>query len=238
MMIKKIADHSSENDIATYRRIRSAIGILGISLPIVLLILPLFPFFKTSIQQSISHYYYTNLRELFTGVLCAVGLFLIRYKGHENPVFWKNDSLLTNIAGLMAFGIALFPTDADDCSHKLYTLIPSCEPIIGIMHFTFAATFFFVLAIVSINVFTIGQKANTDIAISPFNENKIYRACGYLMICFIVLIPIFSAFGFSYTTLIFEALALFAFGTSWLIKGRALGDKGKMGEKIYREKNS
>jgi hypothetical protein len=138
----------------------------------------------------------------------------------------------------MAFGIALFPTDVDDCSQKVYTLIPSCEPIIGIMHFTFAAIFFFVLAIVSINVFTIGQKANTDIAISPFNENTIYKACGYLMICFIVLIPIFSAFGFSYTTLIFEALALFAFGVSWIIKGRALGDKGKMGEKLYREKNS
>jgi hypothetical protein len=236
-MNTKASNHSSENDIATFRRIRSAIGMLGISLPILLLILPLFPFFQTSIQQSISHYYYTNLRELFTGVLCAVGLFLIRYKGHENPVFWKNDSRLTNIAGLMAFGIALFPTDANDCSQKVYTLIPSCETFLGTIHFVFAAIFFFVLAIVSINVFTIGQKANTDIAISPFNENTIYRTCGYLMICFIILIPILPALGLSYTTLICEALALFAFGISWLIKGRALGDKGKMGEKIYREKN-
>jgi len=161
-MNKVTSTHSSENDIATYRRIRSAIGILGISLPIVLLILPLFPFFKTSIQESISHYYYTNLRELFTGVLCAVGLFLIRYKGHKNPIFWKNDSLLTNIAGCMAFGIALFPTNADDCSQKIYTLIPICQPFLGIIHYAFAAAFFIILAIVSINVFTIGQKVNKD----------------------------------------------------------------------------
>jgi hypothetical protein len=231
------SNQSSENDIATYRRIRSAIGILGISLPIVLLILPLFPFFKTSIQESISHYYYTNLRDLFTGVLCAVGLFLIRYKGHENPIFWKNDSLLTNIAGYMAFGIALFPTNADDCCQKIYTIIPKCQPLIGIIHYAFAATFFVVLAIVSINVFTIGQKVNLNIPVSLINENKIYRTCGYLMLIFIILVPILAAFNFSNTTLICEALALFSFGTSWIIKGRTLGDKGKIGEKIYREKN-
>jgi hypothetical protein len=230
-------NQTSENDVVTYRRIRSAIGVLGIGLPIVLLILPLLPFFKTSIQDSISHYYYTNLRELFTGVLCAVGLFLIRYKGHKNPIFWKNDSLLTNIAGAMAFGIALFPTNADICCQKIYTLIPICHPTLDIFHYVFAAIFFVVLAIVSINVFTIGQNINTDIPISFINENKIYRTCGYFMLCFIILIPIFAAFNLSYTTLICEALALFSFGISWLIKGRALGDKGEIGKKLYREIN-
>lgn len=42
---------------------------------------------------------------------------------------------------------------------------------------------------------------------------------------------------FSYSTLVFEALALFAFGIAWLIKGRALGDQGKMGRKLYQENN-
>lgn len=230
-------NHTTENDVVTYRRIRSAIGVLGIGLPIVLLFLPLFPVFKTSIQASISHYYYTNLRELFTGVLCAVGLFLIRYKGHKNQTFWKNDSLLTNIAGGMAFGIALFPTNPYDCCQKIYTLIPSCNYVFGIIHYVFAAAFFIVLSMVSINVFTIGQKEDSDIPISLINENRIYKTCGYLMLCFIILVPLFAAFDVSYATLICEALALFSFGTSWLIKGRALGDKGKIGEKIYREKN-
>ena len=98
-----------ENDIKTFRRIRRAIGFLMISLPIVLVILSLIPFFKTPIQASISNYYYTNLREIFTGVLCAVGLFLIRYVGFNSSPFWKNDNLLTNFAGYMAFGIAFFP---------------------------------------------------------------------------------------------------------------------------------
>jgi len=71
------------DDIFTYRRIRRAIGYLGLSLPILLVALSFIPFFKTSLQPSISHYYFTNLREIFTGTLCAVGLFLICYKGSK-----------------------------------------------------------------------------------------------------------------------------------------------------------
>ena len=52
------------------------------------------------------------------------------------------------------------------------------------------------------------------------------------------MIPIFSIINvFSYSTLLFEALALLSFGISWLIKGRVLGDKGIVGKKIYRELN-
>lgn len=228
---------NTENNILTFRRIRRAIGYLGIGLPVVLLILSLIPFFQTRVQASISHYYYTNLRELFTGVLCAVGLFLIRYKGTKNPKFWKNDGLLTNIAGYMAFGVAFFPTNPDMWCQKIYTLIPLDLKFMGAIHYGFAATFFLVLAIISIKVFTIGQQ-NNDLPVSMYNENNIYRICGYLIIFFVLMVPVFAWLNiFNYSTLLFEALALFSFGTSWLIKGRALGDKGILGRKLYRERN-
>jgi hypothetical protein len=123
-----------ETDIQTFRRLRKAIGWMGMSLPFVLVLLSLIPFFKTSIQQSISYYYYTNLREIFVGVLCAVSLFLIRYRGFDNPVFWKNDNKMTNLAGIMALGVALVPTNPADCSEKIYTLIPVCAKFIGWFH--------------------------------------------------------------------------------------------------------
>ena len=41
---------------------------------------------------------------------------------------------------------------------------------------------------------------------------------------------------FSYSTLLLESLILFFFGAAWLIKGRALGHEGKIGEKLYRER--
>jgi hypothetical protein len=225
-----------EYDIKTYRRIRRTIGYLGISLPLSLVILSLIPFFNTSVKGSISEYYFSNLREILTGVLCAVGLFLIRYTGSKDSTFWKNDSLLTNIAGYMAFGVAFFPTNPDNWSEKIYTFIPLNYSFLGYFHYAFAAVFFITLAIISINIFTIGQKADKDIQVSTLNENNIYRICGYSMLIFILLIPVFAIVKiFSYATLLFEALALFAFGISWLIKGRALGDEGIIGEKLYRE---
>jgi hypothetical protein len=224
---------NQDTDKKTFRRIRSAIGYLGIGLPIVLVLLSSFNFFDTPIQQSISHYYYTNLREIFTGVLCAVGLFLIRYQGYGNKVFWKNDSKLTNIAGGSAFGIAFVPTNPDDCTDKLYTIIPVCNDYIGLIHYGFAAVFFVALSVLSLFAFTIGQK-NKNLPDSIFNENKIYRTCGILILVFIILVP-FNLF--NHSTLVFEALSLFTFGFSWLIKGRFLGEKGKIGEILYKEKH-
>ena len=231
-----LQENINDNDIQTFRRIRKSIGVLGVGLPMMLCLFSAIPFFSSSIQPSISDYYYTHLRELFTGVLCAVGLFLIRYKGHTNPDFFKNDSTLTNIAGLMAFGIALMPTGPNAASDKIFTLIPFDNKWLGWIHYGLAAVFFLTLSIISINVFTIGQNPNKAIPLSMINENNIYKICGYLMLLFLILTPICETFNcFSYSTLIFESLMLFAFGTSWLIKGRALGDKGEIGKKIYRE---
>jgi hypothetical protein len=230
--------HNSENEIHTFRRIRKAIGWLGIGLPVSLVVLSLIPVFKTGIQESISDYYYTNFRELFTGILCAVALFLIRYRGFRNKLFWKNDSLMTNIAGIMALGVALVPTNPADCTAKIYTLIPSCASWIGWIHYFFAGSFFLILANVSINVFTIGQSDNREIPLSFLNENNIYRLCGYSMVLFLALVPVFDAMNlFRTSTLFLETLMLFAFGISWLVKGRFLGDKGRIGRMLYREEN-
>ncbi|MEP6803416.1 MAG: hypothetical protein ABI892_02755 [Flavobacterium sp.] len=225
-------------DIFTYRRIRRAIGYLGISLPILLVGLSLISLFKTAVQPSISDYYYTNLREIFTGTLCAVGLFLICYRGRGNYSIWKNDNLLTNIAGIMALGVALFPTNPDDFKAKIYTLIPYSAKWLGWLHYGFAALLFLIFALLAINVFTIGQENETRTPKSILNENNIYRFCGYSIIVFIIMVPIAENFDlFNYSTLVLEALSLFAFGIAWLIKGRALGDKGVIGQKLYQENN-
>jgi len=226
-------------DIKTYRRLRRAVGYLGISLPIALVILSLIPFFETHIQSSISKYYYTNLREIFTGILCAVGLFLIRYEGFKGSKIWRNDDLLTNIAGFMAICVAFFPTNPTIWNEKIYTLIPLDLAFLGWLHYGFAAFFFIILATMSIWVFTIGQVENEEIPISIINENNIYKTCGILIFVFIALIPIFMVLDiFSFSTLILEALALFSFGISWLVKGRALPEKSKLWVKIYREFNT
>src|SRR5690606_26524356 len=103
------------------------------------------------------------------------------------------------------------------------------------LHYALAGVLFSIFALLSINFFTIGQQKNTDIPVSMFNENRIYRFCGYGIIVCVVMVPLKL---FPYSTLVFEALALWMFGISWLIKGRALGDEGVIGEKVYREHNA
>lgn len=232
----KRADNHDKLHLFTYRRLRRAIGYLGVALPVLLVGFSFIPFFNTELQPSISGYYYTNLREIFTGTLAAVGLFMIGYKGHDNPSIWKNEQLLTNIAGIMALGVALIPVNLK--SEPLFTLIPYNYPWLNQLHNIFAALLFGIFALLAINVFTIGQKKSEDIPVSTFNENRIYRFCGIAILVLIILIPVSLKLNlFEYSTLILEALALFFFGTAWLIKGRALGDEGKIGEKLYREHN-
>ena len=222
----------------TYRRLRRAIGYLGMALPILLMLASLFPTY-VQLQPSISHYYYTNVRELFTGILCAVGLFLVRYKGMGNSKWWLNDNLLTNIAGCMAFGVALVPTNPEFECDKIYTIIPSNWEPLGWIHFGFAGTLFAIFALLSLKVFTQGQKRAEHVPVSMLDENYIYTFCGILIIVCLVLIPVCAKWlpQFTHATLVFETIALFAFGSSWLIKGRALGDTGKIGEKIYGERH-
>lgn len=229
---------SPSTEAPTYRRIRKAIGYIGVGLPLVLLLLTAIPFFKTKFQESISHYFYTNLRELFTGSLCAVGLFMIRYRGLGNKTWYKNDNLLTNVAGYMAFGVAMIPTNPSVGTSRRWTLIPYSWDFLTYVHYGFAAVLFLCFSILAIAVFTLGQQEDPSLKKHLLNENNIYRFCGYSILIFIVMVPISAQLNlFESSTFVFEALSLFAFGIAWLIKGRALGDKGKRGEILYCERN-
>jgi len=59
-------------------------------------------------------------------------------------------------------------------------------------------------------------------------RNRIYKTCGYIIIISLLCILIYKMFLTETAiaeiepVLIFEALALAAFGTSWLIKGEAM----------------
>lgn len=57
-------------------RLRKAMGILGIALPILLLLN------HNSLLSSMSHYYYTSASVFFIGILTAFGLILFTYEGY------------------------------------------------------------------------------------------------------------------------------------------------------------
>ena len=93
--------------VLSYLDLRKAVGIIGFALPFVL------AFGKillqgSGIQSSISGYYYTDMRNVFVGSLCAIGVFLMSTRGYD-----RKDEIAGILACVFAVGVALFPTTPD-----------------------------------------------------------------------------------------------------------------------------
>jgi len=195
----------------TYLELRKAVGIIGCALPFVLAfgkILTGFP----GIQGSISCYYYTDMRNIFVGSLCAIGVFLISCRGYD-----LKDELAGYLAGSCAIGVALCRTSP----------CPGDTDLIGILHLVFATVLFLTLAYFCLKLFTLNATDLVDHPITrrKLQRNNVYRVCGWTILSCIALIAIVNIP--SVKTLVesltpvfwLESLAIIAFGFAWLIKG-------------------
>lgn len=196
----------------SYLSLRKAVGFIAIFLPFVLILLiklglnePL----CEQIQPSISHFYYTCLRDILVGSICAIALFMFFYTGYD----WK-DNWAGNLAGFFALGVAWFPTPP----------VGSVTDTKGWIHFISATLLFFTLSYFALFLFTKGQLPIHSRTKNKKLRNKIYRICGSIILLSIA----FLAYVFyknldetSSLPLVFigETVALFAFGFSWLVKG-------------------
>ena len=143
--------------------------------------------------------------------------FLLSYKGHE-----RSDDIAGDLGCVFAVGVALFPTTPDGAA-------ASGARLIGYVHEAFAALFFLTLIYFSLFLFT-----KTDPDKSPskkkLQRNKVYKASGYTMVICILLIAIYSFLPKTMESLLeeyqpvfwLEAVAIVAFGISWLTKGEAI----------------
>ncbi len=216
-------------EVISYLTLRRAIGILGIALPIILVVGSVIVCNCFEIQVSISNYYHTCMRNIFVGVLCCVGLFLFSYRGYE-----LKDDIAGHLGGIFAFGVAWLPTTFKGDATCLITPIYE-NPLTGILHLISATLFFGVLIYFSLFLFTKSATKESSLTTKKKrtqkeNRNLVYKICGYTMLGCIVLIGIYIAlFKGKYTWLdntnvVFwgEAIALWAFGVSWLTKGEVL----------------
>ena len=208
--------------VISYLTLRKAVGILGITFPVIVVAGSLILGGCEGIQSSISTYYHTNMRNIFVGILCAIALFLFAYKGYD-----KRDAIAGNLACLFALGVAFFPTSVSE------SILP-CIPypfenhIISTIHFVSAGGFFLVIAYFSIFLFTIKDANPTRMKLT---RNRLYRVCGYIILACILLIAAYSIClsydscqGLQRYDPIFwlETIALWAFGISWLTKGKTI----------------
>src|SRR6202034_2236351 len=96
--------------VRSYLELRSAVGWIALGLPWILLLSSLMlPDWvlpgRHSLPISISAYYYTPMRNVLVGSLCAIGFFNLCARGYE----WR-DELAGFVSAASALGLAFCPT--------------------------------------------------------------------------------------------------------------------------------
>jgi len=232
MEIKASDDIKQINNelVFSYLTLRNLIGICGMVLPLALCIFPKRPSGFYGFEPSISDYFYTDRGDILVVILCVLGTFLITYAGYT----WK-ERVLTFIAGICGMAVAFVPTKnrCDQCEFSVHT---DNGGVFGNIagtswHFVFAATFLFCLAIMSLVYFTKSneppdhRKADGTLT-QKGKRNIVFKSCGWIIIASLIILGLYFIIkpdlkGFP-IVFVFEAIAVEAFGFSWLTKGQTL----------------
>lgn len=200
---------STDDDIRlvrSYLTLRRTVGFLGLMLPLYLVIGDLLLFSATGIQDSITAYYGTGMRDVLVGGLVAIGVLLFMYKGYEAA-----DNLAGNLACFFALAVAFFPLTSETAWVRL-------------MHNLSGAALILTLAYFSLSLFTRTGEVDAPLTPEKRMRNRLFVAAGVMMISSVVLIAFYNLF-FQDTELAslqpvfwLETMAFWAFGGSWLLK--------------------
>jgi hypothetical protein len=210
--------------VRSYLLLRTAIGFLGLALPVLVVLGDLWLQGATDFpRSSLSAYYHSGVRDVFVGVLCATALFLFTYKAFER----NGDNVLTSLAGLAALGVALFPTTRPSTATMPTALQDLLgEPVVAFVHFTCAVVFIGLLGVLS---WYFGRREGGRTQKrdgyrsrrSPTFWMWFHRTCAAIIGLAVAFIALSKWTGFlaSHSVLIGEVVAVLAFGVSWLAKG-------------------
>jgi hypothetical protein len=197
----------------TYFTLRLGIAILGLALPILLVSVAWLRA-RVGLQASMSAYYFAGngiVRDIFVGVLVAVGAFLILYRG-----FSRQEDIALNFAGFFAVAVAMFPME--------WQCGTNCSPVS--VHGTAAILFFACIAYVCL--------ARAMDTVNLLDDSKRidyykarYKTIGTLMIisplAALILNGALQSKGReSYAVFFIEAFAVWVFSAYWLIKSKEM----------------
>ena len=210
--------HARNPAVLSYRALRRAVGWIAVGLPATLLLYSLsFPG-AHGVPSSISAYYYTPMRDLYVGCLCAIAFFNLCARGYD----WRDEAAGV-LSAVSALGMAFCPTwppwPAGPFAQRMSEL-----------HNVFAAIFFATLAIMCLFLFRL-TAANRPLTRAKRRRNAIFLVCGLVMVACGVVdffchrmspIPQWGPVGSIFCC---EFVALEAFGVAWLVKGKTFRKK-------------
>jgi hypothetical protein len=204
---------------STYKVLRRGLAVLAIALPLVLSILG-FLQYGLALQDSISAYYhaYTSsapgftplleagkgqMRNWFVGILWAIGVFLILYRGYG-----RRENTALNLAGTLLILVAMFPME--------WACGNTCSKVS--LHGVFAVSFFLVIGYVCI--FRSGDTLGLiQDAAKRASYRRTYRIIGLVMWAFPVVVvglTFFRLYLFGrYTVFFVEAAGIWTFAYYW-----------------------
>jgi hypothetical protein len=217
-------------EIISYYTMRRAIGVLGITLPLILLIGSSLLGDCKEVQVSISTYYHTNMRNIFVGFNCAVAFFLFAYRGHD----WR-DNLVGYLGCIFVLGVAFLPCTISTPVQPCLVQVSAQNPLVGRLHNMSALLYFIILIVYSLLLF---PKTHMDMVTGEKmfmgrqkkKRNVVYYISGSIMTVSLLLI-------ISYTWILknrypglislnpvfwLESIVLLSFGVSWLTKGQLI----------------
>ena len=205
----KLREHIHEG----YHTIRQGIGVLGVLFPVVLINIGGY-FFYLDIQDSLSSYYTTPMRNVYIGLLCTIGICLLLYKGFSDLENW-----MLNAAGAFAFFTAIIPSSLPAVKgHPPYTW--------GLLHYTCAGLFFFLigsvcffLAATSLDYLDKLEGENKG-GINTEKFRKRYKRFGLAMWGLPAALGLWSLIDkdFQYVVLLGEIAVVWTFSFYWLVK--------------------
>jgi len=231
-------NQSQHTEVFDYRTIRRLIGLLAIFLPCVLVAIALLMGF--AIMPSISEFFYTPAREVLVGTIGAISIFLFCYNGHARDEDraqtnwrerWVTDRKLSLAAAIGALGVAFFPVKSQFAAGM--SPDPMFVQLLGewgasSLHKASALTFFVALTWFCLDNFC---RVAGQVSLTRARSNRIYKACGYIILtCTLGLVvlgiaaskfePLANAADRLFIILVLEAVALIAFSTAWIVKGK------------------
>lgn len=232
------ADSQAGQYVRSFLFLRFMIGLLGLSLPLALVFLDRLFFHAHpgthDPRGSMSQYYYSGFREVFTVTLGTIAFFLLAYKFTEKNL----DNLLSLCAGLAGMLIPLFPTGIPGDIDPPPNLTPIQNGIPGGPGTTqtihYAATTFFLLFLGGICIL-FGLREGKRLPHGNKIPTRVWGVFHLVCAVFIggaglwVLLTIHInhlgpihgpvIHGPYQSVLIGELVATMAFGASWLAKG-------------------
>lgn len=215
--------HKRDELVVSYLALRKAVGWIALAFPFALGAVH-----RGSALTSISQSYYRDVGALFVGFLCAIGVFLLFYRGYDG-----RDRAASFVAGVCAIIVSQVPCGVECRAPTaeikgLWQWQDDYARILTALHFGTAALMFSALAYFCLVLFPETNKPGME-GRQKLRRNRVYRVCGSIILAMMAVKAVDAVWAhftpshllWDVGTYCVESAMILAFGVSWAVKGES-----------------